>query len=85
MLNSLLYSTKDIPVKSQYFSENQDQNHSNVDTGLLHVRTNTLETLISKQAHCPDFKAILQHLLQLQLYIQRLFRPGRLKGQMQDA
>lgn len=41
--------TNNQTVEPQHFSKNQDQNHSNVDTGLLHVRANAS---VSHNSNC---------------------------------
>ena len=35
-------SESTVPVETQDFTENQDENHSNIDSRLLHIRTNAL-------------------------------------------
>lgn len=35
------FSAGGLPIETQDFAENQDQNHSDEDPGLLHVRSDT--------------------------------------------
>jgi hypothetical protein len=41
---------EDKPIKTENFAKDQDKNHPDVDSGLLHVSTNTLKKMLASKS-----------------------------------
>lgn len=46
---SLLHRREDKPIKAEDFAKNEDKDHPDIDSGLLHVSTNTLKKMLASK------------------------------------
>lgn len=67
-METISSSSDDIPVKTKNLAKNQDKDHPDVNPGLLHIGTHTLEDLLDKQMNVYPTCMAIPHPRQSQLY-----------------